>query len=128
MKRSAKLALAALTISGAYLYTFPAANIPYLTIDLAHILLGLVFALVLFLWLPRLRTAPSSTTLGWITLAIGTALGIAADIHRRDAALLLHCCIAIFSFARSRWSSRDGLLCTPHVTAIRGISRSSWWQ
>ena len=69
--------LAALTLSGIYLYAFPIASIPYFGIELAHIFGGLIFALVLLLSLRAFRSATSSVKLGWIFIAIGTVLGVA---------------------------------------------------
>jgi len=77
MTRVTAWGLAALTVSGIYLYTFPTATIPYFAIDLAHILGGLLFALLLIGSLLKLRTATSMMKLGWLSIAAGTAAGIA---------------------------------------------------
>jgi hypothetical protein len=68
--------LAALTLSGIYLYAFPIASIPYFGIELAHILGGLIFALGLLLSLRAFRSASTSMKFGWIFIAIGTVLGV----------------------------------------------------
>ena len=77
MTRVTAWGLAALTVSGIYLYTFPTATIPYFAIDLAHILGGLLFALLLIGSLLKLRAATSMMKLGWLSIAAGTAAGIA---------------------------------------------------
>ena len=71
------IALALLTATGAYLYTFPAATIVYFGIDLGHIAGGLIFSLVLLLALRRLERADAVVTLGWMAIAAGAAAGIA---------------------------------------------------
>src|SRR5262245_40704983 len=68
--------LAALTLTGIYLYTFPVASIPYFGIELAHILGGLIFALVLILSVRAFRWASLSAKTGWILIAIGAVLGV----------------------------------------------------
>src|SRR5215471_4615949 len=77
MSRAGTLGLAALTLSGIYLYTFPAATIPYFGIELAHILGGLVFALLVIGILFKLRSAPWALKLGWLAVAGGTVAGVA---------------------------------------------------
>src|SRR5580765_2579419 len=77
MNRMRTLGLILLTLTGIYLYAFPSATIPYLGIVLGHIAGGLVFALLLLLYLRRLRQEASAGIAGWIFITIGTALGIA---------------------------------------------------
>ncbi|HTG73368.1 MAG TPA: tetratricopeptide repeat protein [Terriglobia bacterium] len=77
MRRVKLFGIVALTLSGIYLYTFPSANIPYFVVELAHIAGGMIFAFLLLLSLGGLRQTSSFMKLGWITLAIGTALGVA---------------------------------------------------
>src|SRR4030095_13344410 len=93
MSRVKTFGIVALTLSGIYLYTFPSANIPYFVIELAHIAGGMIFALILMLSLGALRQTPPSMKLGWISLAIGTALGIALTFTgaKRPLAPLLYC-------------------------------------
>jgi Flp pilus assembly protein TadD len=69
--------LAALVLSGFYLYTFPIATIPYFGIELAHIGGGLLFAIVVLLSLFKLGGTPTTMKLGWLSIAAGTALGVA---------------------------------------------------
>lgn len=76
MNKMRAFALAALTLTGAYLYAFPAANIPYFGIELAHIAGGLIFALPLLLALRGMGSASSSMKFGWILVVAGTALGV----------------------------------------------------
>jgi Tfp pilus assembly protein PilF len=75
--RTRKFALAALTLTGIYLYAFPVASIAYFGVELAHILGGLIFALVLALSVRTLRSSPTVLTrLGWILVVFGAVLGI----------------------------------------------------
>jgi len=71
------LALTLLALTGAYLYTFPAATIAYFGIDLGHIAGGLIFSLVLLLALRHLQRAEAVVTVGWMAIAAGAVAGIA---------------------------------------------------
>jgi len=76
MTRARTWGLAALTLSGIYLYTFPAATIPYFGIVLAHILGGLVFSLLVIGSLVKLGSVSSPMKLGWLFIGAGTVAGI----------------------------------------------------
>ncbi len=76
MNRLRTFGLAALTLSGIYLYTFPAANIPYFGIELGHILGGLIFAVVLVLSFRSYRLGSPATKFGWLLIVIGAVLGV----------------------------------------------------
>src|SRR5216684_1476239 len=66
-----------LSLSSAYLYVFPAANLAYIAIVLLHAALGLVAALFL---VPKVlavvRAKSFYSDLGWLVLAAGAILGV----------------------------------------------------
>src|SRR5678816_2198569 len=76
MNRARILGLSVLSLTGIYVYTFPAANIPFFAIELAHILGGLIFALVLLLSLRSLGRASVMMKTGWILIGAGAGLGV----------------------------------------------------
>src|SRR5262245_53829440 len=76
MNRARTWGLVLLTLTGIYVYTFPAANIPFFAIELAHILGGLIFALLLLLSLRALSRAPVAIKTGWILTGAGAGLGV----------------------------------------------------
>src|SRR4029450_9663604 len=76
MNRARAWGLAALTLSGIYLYAFPSATIPYFGIDLAHIVGGLLFALLVIGSLYKLGAVPTAMKLGWLSIGAGTIAGI----------------------------------------------------
>src|ERR1700704_3359125 len=65
-----------LSLSSAYLYVFPAANLAYIAIVLLHAAVGLVAALFL---VPKVlaivRAKSFYSDLGWLVLAAGAILG-----------------------------------------------------
>jgi tetratricopeptide (TPR) repeat protein len=66
-----------LTLSAAYLYTFPQPNLVYAGVVLLHVLGGVVAAILLALLLLRkLRTATLSARAGWLLIAAGAVLGL----------------------------------------------------
>src|SRR5437879_5979049 len=76
-KRWLSRILAALTLSAVYLYGYPSATIFYFIVDLLHVALGIVLAILLFFCVVRLL--PRETLLGrlgWLWLAAGALLGI----------------------------------------------------
>ncbi|HXW90679.1 MAG TPA: tetratricopeptide repeat protein [Terriglobales bacterium] len=65
-----------LSISAAYLYTFPQPTILYGLVVLLHAVLGIATAVVLILVLyPLLRDAAIGQRIGWVLLAAGAVLG-----------------------------------------------------
>ena len=76
MSKLKTFALAALTLTGTYLYAFPAANIPYFGIELAHIFGGLLFALLLLASLRKLWSGSTPIKLGWMSVIAGAALAV----------------------------------------------------
>ena len=70
MKQSRFIALIFTSLSALYLYAFPSATIPYLTLILGHVAAGFVLSALLIPALLRSRSA------GWIVTAAGALIGI----------------------------------------------------
>src|SRR5579863_7441733 len=69
--------VAFLTLSAAYLYTFPQPNIPYAGVVLLHAVAGVVAVILLIPALSRLlRTGSLSSRAGWLFLAAGAVVGL----------------------------------------------------
>jgi cytochrome c-type biogenesis protein CcmH/NrfG len=69
-----------LVASGAWLYAFPAANIPYAIVVLLHIGAGVALPVSMVVCALRTRHAarrPTSATIGWLFTAVGAAIGLA---------------------------------------------------
>jgi Flp pilus assembly protein TadD len=71
VQRARNITLIFTGLSALYLYAFPSASIPYLTLVLGHVGGGLVLTALLIPVLRRTRTS------GWIVTAAGALLGIA---------------------------------------------------
>src|SRR5262245_48346512 len=76
MGKLRNIGLLLLALTGLYLYTFPAATIPYLVVVLGHVVAGFVVAGLLLPVLRRLRTFPAMIMVGWVSVGIGAVLGI----------------------------------------------------
>src|SRR5260370_17195365 len=77
VKRRLSRILVALTVSAVYLYGYPSATIFYFVVDLFHVAVGIVFAILLIFYLARLLPREALLArLGWISLAAGALLGI----------------------------------------------------
>src|SRR5262244_3369688 len=70
MSRTRSIVLVFTALSAVYLYAFPSATIPYLTLILGHVAAGFVLAAFLIPVLIRSRS------IGWIVTAAGAGLGI----------------------------------------------------
>src|SRR5438552_15479814 len=68
MQRARTITFGFLALTAVYLYAFPSATIPYLTIVLAHVAAGFILAILLIVTRPR--------SAGWIVTAAGAVLGI----------------------------------------------------
>src|SRR5947209_15005431 len=69
--------VAFLTISAAYLYTFPQPNIPYAGVVLLHAVGGVIASILLIPTLLRvLRNGSFSSRAGWLLIAAGAVLGL----------------------------------------------------
>jgi Tfp pilus assembly protein PilF len=145
MRRWSSRILATLALSAIFLYAYPSATISYAVLDLLHVVLGLVLAILLFFSLFRLLRGPSLVTrLGWIFLAGGTLLGvvlikIGTPLGLRPwlYAHIALCVIGVLFLAASWLSSRgwlgEGLLgWTLAFAALLlltlGIAAGSWWS
>src|SRR5260370_35684170 len=77
VKRWLSRILVALTVSAVYLYGYPSATIFYFVVDLFHVAIGIVFAILLIFYLARLLPREALLPrLGWISLTAGALLGI----------------------------------------------------
>src|SRR5271156_3031324 len=78
MRRLVSILLAVLFLTAAYLFAWPAANVPYFAGVIAHLLAGIAFlVLLVFLLRGLLRDASAVSRAGWILLAVGGVLGAA---------------------------------------------------
>lgn len=68
--------LAALTVTAIYLAAWPAPNLLYAAVVLAHVGLGVLFALAGFRWIPRVMSSTSLERVAGIFLIIGTFVGL----------------------------------------------------
>jgi Flp pilus assembly protein TadD len=76
LTRSGILVLAALTVTAIYLAAWPAPNLFYAAVVLAHVGLGVVFAIAAYKWAPQALRAPSFERLAGILLVVGTLAGL----------------------------------------------------
>ena len=108
--------LAALTLSAVYLYGYPSATIPYFVADLLHVGIGIVLTILLLVFAGRLlRDESLLARLGWISLAVGTILGIVlikiGTPIRLKSWLYAHialCVLGLLFLATSRLISKGG--------------------
>ncbi|HZV59844.1 MAG TPA: hypothetical protein VFF42_05845, partial [Candidatus Eremiobacteraceae bacterium] len=103
MSRWRGYSLIFLTASAFFLYAFPSASIPYVTLILLHTGIGILFALLLLPFL--LRQFRSETLLaksGWVLLIIGTGLGLAliklGTPNRLKSWLFAHILVSVIGF------------------------------
>src|SRR5205085_11118435 len=68
MQRARAITFGFTALTAVYLYAFPSATIPYLTVVLAHVAAGFILAILLIVTRPR--------SAGWIGTAAGAVLGI----------------------------------------------------
>src|SRR5690242_6991687 len=71
----ARLCVAALLVSAAYLYAFPSPTVSYIVVVGSHAFGGLIALLVSLAFVSKLRSKPASEIAGWILFAAGGALG-----------------------------------------------------
>jgi Tetratricopeptide repeat/Cytochrome c554 and c-prime len=76
LNRTGFLILSALTVTAVYLAAWPAPNLVYAAVVLAHVGLGVLFALAAFRWIPRVMSATSLERVGGIFLILGTLVGL----------------------------------------------------
>jgi len=117
------LLLTLLTLSAAYLYAFPSAAIPYLTLVLAHVAGGFIFAALLVPVLLRFRSTPPTARVGWMVTAIGAVSGIVLTFTgaTRPFASLFYGHIAVCTLGvillLTEYAGRRGLLARPGAVA-----------
>src|SRR4029077_15379130 len=77
LKRWLSPFLVALGLSAVYLYGYPSATISYFVVDLFHVAIGIVVVILLLVFAGRLlREESLLARRGWISLAVGTILGL----------------------------------------------------
>ena len=107
--------LAVLFVTAAYLFVWPAANVPYFVAVLLHLLAGIALLICLVFALRGiLRSGSTTSRIGWILLAIGGVLGAALikTGTRRDEWPLLYThigtCVAGGALLASSWAGKHG--------------------
>src|ERR1700733_6226951 len=117
MNRLIVILLALLFVTAAYLFVWPAANVPYFAAVILHLLAGI--ALLIFLAFALrgiLRGASMTSRTGWILIAIGGVLGavLVKTGTRRDEWSLLYthigACAAGGALLASAWAGKHGFL------------------
>ena len=71
MRRLAMMLLAVLFVTAAYLFVWPAANVPYFAAVILHLLAGIAFLFFLFALRGILRSGSTTSRIGWILIATG---------------------------------------------------------
>src|SRR5205823_6892733 len=104
--------LVVLTITAAYLYTFPQTNVFYASIVLLHAGAGVLATILFFVYVwKRWRNQPAEERLGWFLLTAGAAAGL----------------VLIYTgTSRSHWN----LLYLHIVLALVGLGMliAAWWN
>jgi Flp pilus assembly protein TadD len=144
LKRWLSRILVVLTLSAVYLYGYPSATISYFVVDLLHVAIGIVLAILLLFFAGRvLRNESLLARLGWIALAVGTILGIVlikiGTPLRLKQWLYAHialCVVGALFLATSRLISkgwlgdsflRRGLGFAALALLTAGIAAGTWW-
>ena len=141
MRRAGFALLAILVVSAIYLAAWPAPNLVYPAVVLAHAGFGLLFALLGIRLLPRAMKEPVLCKIGGVLLAIGTIVGVALIFTGTSRpsryALLAHIVICVLAVvmlaawwmqkrsaapARSAWGFAVAFL----IVAV-GVSAGSWY-
>jgi Flp pilus assembly protein TadD len=117
MRRFITILLAVLFVTAAYLFSWPAANVPYFAAVLLHPLAGVALLVFLVFGLTTiLRAASTTSRIGWILIAIGGVLGavLIKTGTRRDQWPLLYAhiaaCVAGGALLASVWAGKKGFL------------------
>ena len=144
VKRWLSLTLVALTLSAVYLYGYPSATISYFVLDLLHVAIGIVFAILFIIYAVRLlRNESPLAHLGWSLLAAGALLGIAlikiGTPLRLKPWLYAHIALCVLGtlFLATSWLSskgwlgegviRRGLGFAGLTLLTVGVSAGTWW-
>src|SRR5882724_8427402 len=136
--------VAALTLSAVYLYGYPSAAISYFVVDLLHVAIGIVVAILLLVFAGRLlREESLLARLGWISLALGTILGLVlikiGTPLRLKTWLYAHIALCVVGalFLATSWLISKGWLGDGFVRRglgfaalallTAGIAAGTWW-
>ena len=126
------------------MYGYPSATISYFVVDLLHVAIGIFVAILLLVFAVRLlREESLLARLGWISLAVGTILGLVlikiGTPLRLKQWLYAHialCVLGVLFLATSRLISRgwlgDGFLrrglgFAALALLTAGIAAGTWW-
>jgi Flp pilus assembly protein TadD len=144
IKRWLSRILVALTVSAVYLYGYPSATISYFVVDLFHVAIGIVLAILLFFYVVRLlRHESLLARLGWISLGLGALLGIVlikiGTPLRLKPWLYAHIALCVLGalFLAASWLLskgwlgdgvlRRGLGFAALTLVTAGIAAGTWW-
>jgi Tfp pilus assembly protein PilF len=144
MKRLRSRLLAVLFLTAAYVFVWPAANVPYFAAVLLHLAAGLVLVVVLALSLRSILPAASpAQRIGWPLLALGGVLGLIlvfTGTRKSDWPLLfahVGACVAGGALLLSAWAGRRGFMVGSYLKgAVRGglfviaaalVTMGAWW-
>jgi Tfp pilus assembly protein PilF len=130
MRRVTVVLLAVLFVTAAYLFVWPAANIPYFAAVILHLLAGIALLVFLVFALRGILRGGSATSrIGWILVAIGGVLGavLIKTGTRRDEWPLLYthigACVAGGALLTSVWAGKHGFLARrPTAGLLRSAS------
>ncbi|MGC1417756.1 MAG: tetratricopeptide repeat protein [Candidatus Acidiferrum sp.] len=134
----------ALAASAVYVYGFPAANLPYVIIDLFHVAVGVFLAVLLLPFLVSvLRTSAPAARIGWSLLAVGAVLGLiliytgtSLPMKKLLYAHIFVCVLATLFLAASWLASRGWLgagavqqvlRSAALLVIVAAISVGAWW-
>ncbi|HEX2776294.1 MAG TPA: hypothetical protein VHN10_06610, partial [Candidatus Acidoferrales bacterium] len=130
MRRLISILLSVLFATAAYLFVWPAANVPYFAAVIVHLLAGI--ALLIFLAFALrgiLRSGSTTSRVGWILIALGGVLGavLIKTGTRRDEWLLLYthigACVAGGALLASSWAGTRGFFArSPSAGMVRSAS------
>jgi tetratricopeptide (TPR) repeat protein len=144
MKRITYILLIVLVLTAAYVYAWPAANVPYFGAIILHLLAGVAFlALLIFTLRSILRQGPTASRVGWLLLVLGGILGallIYTGTRRAEWPLLyvhIGACVGGCALLVSGWGCRRGILAGGFpsgiirsalcLVAAALITAGAWW-
>src|ERR1700730_10304035 len=144
MQRWRSLSVLVLAVTAVYLYTFPAANIPYAIAVLLHSGLGVLLTIgILFFLFRGLSQEPLPARFGWLFLLAGGTLGILlikiGTPHRLKLWLYIHIALCLIGLlllvppwlASKNWLNagflEQSLRFVSIALLIASISSVAWW-
>jgi Flp pilus assembly protein TadD len=129
MRRLISIPLCVLFVTAAYLFIWPAANVPYFAAVILHLLAGIALLVLLgFALSGILRGASKTSRAGWILIVIGGVLGLVLikTGTRRDEWPLLYthigACMAGGALLASAWADKHGFFASKPAS---GLARSA---